>query len=1579
MLIMLNSISAMDISSNSSSSDLKINSITSDSNVLRESDLTIMGVSYNDTIANSNDYSLQINVKDSYNNYLRKYSEEGYNISNASVKVFDSSNNLVYSGLTDNNGNLYINNLYKDTFTVKINYLTYKEFSRDVTFQSKGSIFLNHMFTPDIILFMYYSGHSKKIDILTNLSRRVACVDSYPYNKELEWLFYYANYVHLDMYTNTGTYSFDTTVLKDSPAFANYNIAYTFGVYTESIIKEMDLHYVGGNLENNTPNSIENTYIGSYFQAENIPDLNVVNENMKNYLAYVEYLIEPEKYINPTLDPKRTPLVAASSGLYHPDFGTLTSTPSQVDINNWIKSNPGYNSDGYGSLNWMTKEYSDWQIVNTNPKYLINTFESWFKVNKKFNSSFIVVASYYAGGDLVNSLIRGYEAKGRPSFNLFQSSTKPSMSSMLLNIAKESSVGVSAINSLYSWSLDYANLANNGAVPNLTELDLSIIKAIDKISETGFKSEIGPQIEWTYAVTIPSFEGVFGGVVVSYVDSVGNEHVIESGVDKLVKLTIGWANLKDKNNSDKKVSIILYNYPPGKSDIGASYFDVFQSVHDLLIKLSDEGYNIGMDKKDLPSVEDLTTEIIEFGNKGSWAQGLLNKYVEKNWDTLMANKQLISLDEYYELTKDINPELKKQLINRWHDGLGEIMVYNNTYIVITGMFFGNVLITFQPSRGWEEVENYHDLHLPPHQQYVTFYKWLDKVWKNDVIINMGTHGTLEFLPGRSIGLQSSDWSFELMLNPTIYPYIVSNPGEGMVAKDRLGALMITHMTPAIVSSSLYGNYTVLKNYILRYETAINTNSSTAQALRELIIKKAVSLGFDNITNDEDFDKWAERLHIYLDDMENDINAYGVHTLGHILTGEPLIQEIITIVSSKTKVYNQILHFLYPSLSKLNFFKDVSGNIDYLNESITIRNWFYNFVSEYINGSGSINDLAKKYSIDNTSDLYNSLLCVAQSTLNIRNNQEWFSLLSALNGSYVQTGLFADPSYGDSIPTGKNAYAVDSTKIPSEAAYISAQRIVDMLLVQYYEANNNTWPELLGLILWGTEILRTEGIGICQFLYLLGCDLSWGPTGTVVDVNLLPLKNLTVELSNGKIINRPRIDVYASMVTSNVNWIKLMVKAVNLAFYNTTGEDASVNFLKKHYAENPSLNRLFGLPGAILEGTGVSDLLPNTNKWKNVTNINEVLTGIYLDRVSYAWNLDENGNIVISKEKEQYSYLLSKVDLITQNIDSTWRFLDSDDYYDWFGGMLCAAQNLGAKPTTAIVDIRNKNNYISRTLSEELIFEIRSNIANPYYRDEFLRTDAGASEYSSKIENLWGSVVSSGVTLNKGVYDEVAKAILGGYGSVNSLGKAASWQTMGAWMIYLHDKGYWKGDKKILEDLSNNYIELATKWGVACCHHTCANLDFSKLIIQISTLSNSKKKAFSDVLQEATLCDAIFKYDNTNSNTESNSDSNVPENTNIKGDTTSSNSGYSRDGQASVGADGYEPISHSSADSDSSPSSKTPDKGSQSSDNSKSYEVSKSSSSNSFSSNSGMPVYFVIAVIILIILFSVGYYRGKDND
>ncbi|MBQ2653930.1 MAG: cobaltochelatase subunit CobN [Methanobrevibacter sp.] len=1600
-LLLIFSVSSAFAANNDTLSHIADNSSNIDSDVLQVQDS-------DDSLAANNNV-ININVKDSYNGTVKVWDEDGFNLPGATVKVYDSNNRLISTHITDSNGNAVIKNLGSKKYYLEVSYASYEPIKLDAVDFTKTSGTVNIkgvQFVPDILLLVDYYSHSEKVDLLMNLSSRVAYISTTDFDKSHAWLVKYANFIHIDMFSESAytvlTGQYLKELLAKSPANANYNVAYTFGVYSQEIMNTTGLHVVGASKTNNTFDTIENTYIGSYFQARDIEESNTLQNNMKNYLDYVRYLINPSKYTDPTLDENNAPLMSPECGFYHPDLGMYTVLPEGKLINQWIRANPGYTHSSDGSLNWMTENYVEWLITELDPTALFKQFESDYI--SKFNPDrpFIVIASYYGGEEVADALIRGYEAEGRPAFNVFKTATQPSMSSILNKINSISKVGFSAVNSLCSWSLNYAN---GTAEPDLTDIDLHVLKGIVEISEYSYYNELGPQAEWTFMVTYPSFEGVFGQVALSWVDNQGKTHIIQDGVDKMVQLNCKWADSHDLNNSDKKIAVMLYNYPPGKAEIGASYLDVFNSTFELLLNLylqgydiggyieylnyynntyewlinSNQGYNINGTMTNLISLYNLTRIIFDMNNKGSWASGLLEKYVEENWDNLMANHQLISLEDFEYLTSDIRDELYNKLIGYWGDNLGPAMVYKEKYIVIPGVWFGNVFITFQPSRGWEEVQDYHSLIIPPHQQYVAFYKWMEKTAKINAIVSMGTHGTLEWLPGINLGAFPGDWTFELSLIPTVYPYIVSNPGEAMVARDRSSALLITHMTPAMVSSALYGNYTTLRNYINYYKDQLSLNvTSNAEAYKAKILDLAPSLGFRKLSSNDTFENWLDELHHYLDMMENDFNTYGLHTIGKILEGYELSEEVVTIVTSQTKIYDQLVELLYPKLKGLSFYNDMQNDFKYANEVDAIKSFLKNYVTRLVNGS-SAKDLNDEFGIKQGTKLYNSTLYCEVIIENIRNNNEWNAILLALSGRYVKSGLFADPSYGDSIPTGYDGYASDPTRMPSEAAYESAVKIVDILLANYYQKHGK-WPELTSLILWGTEISRTEGIGVAEFMYLLGCMPVWADNGKVIGVEQIPIENLTIKLNDGSIVNRPRIDVFASMVTNNKDWITWMLTSVYLA-KDAVGEDETNNYVKKHYAENPMLDRLFGLPGNVLEGTGMSNLIPNTADW-NITTISEFAMDVYLSKVSFSWSLDEHNNVVVHNEKENYKYLLEKVDVITQNFDSSWRLFDSDDYYDWFGGLYNAAKVIKEKsgkegPDTAFVDIRNKNNYISRTYEEEIDFELRSKILNPLYREPLSKTAAGMNTLAAEQQNMYGSLVLGGGKLDKALGDQLADVNLELINGATDATLAPAAQSMVAWQIYMAEQGIWEGDASTVQKLVDAYMRSVIEYGVACCHHTCKNLAFNLKIIQMSSLTPAEKQKFAEILAQATNTEPLYQMNTSGENQgesgesgNGNTNANTLTNDTSQQQSESSNSG----GHTSAGSDPSTPgDAKSSSESDSSQDA------SSTGGSSKAYEISEKSASKSASTaESSMPIFVIIAIIILIAIFLVGYLRNNDE-
>ncbi len=1490
-------------------------------------------------------------IKEIYDENTGNYTDlaNAIPVSGATITIKDpNDDSVIATGTTDENGeyDIYFVSALTE-FKVEIAYSTYKTQVTNVT--PVGAPIpeanLNHTFMPDIAIIASVPEKGTGIKDLNN--RRLIYLDMWDPNSSPtnDWIMQYVNFAFMDMAmpgTTWGDSWYDE--LLQSPANANYMISNGFGY--PSCDTDTDpwggdgLHLLGGHDINDTADTVENTYVGSYYTLATGLALQT---NLQYMLEYIYFLLG-ETTIDPTQNGKSPVMVTPDWGLYHTEMGILSAVPTQEQIKNWIEENPGY-IEPYYNLKWMEEDYSTWAATSHDSLY--EQFETWYNTHKPdITSPFIVITSYTPGGvfaPAIDALITEYENQGRAVVNLFQGSTSPPISSLLeeLVLGKDGNGpldrGVSAVTSLYVWSMNYANLfEGDGALSELERMNIKAIKAVQLYDEASLTNPLGAQYEWTFAVTFPSFEGVFSPVVISYSDQNDTEHVIDPGIKKMVNLTTQWAELKELSNSEKKIAIILYNYPPGKAEMGASYLDVFQSVHDLLEKLQDEGYDVGVEE--IPSPEQLYTLVAEFGNKGSWAQNLLNQYVQNNQTSLEINGQLVDASTYSEWFSQLPEALQEQVIDKWGQAIGDIMAYNG-FLVIPGIMLGNIFITVQPSRGWEEVENYHDPYLAPHHQYIAFYNWLEKVFDANAMIHMGTHGTLEWLPGRNVGLQEDDWPFQLSNIPNINPYIVSNPGEGLVAKDRAGALIIDHMTPAMIRSGLYGDLVVIHDLIHQYENAVNVgNDQILPALESQIKAKANELGLEDQQTEQTFDEWLEKIHLQLHEIENDIIPLGLHSLGKILTGDELVEEVFTISASMTNILDHMKTILYPAIT-ISYF-DMQKETQYEDELETINNQIKSYIEAIANGE----DPASLGVTD--TDLLDDLDYCKEIINKIRDNQEWANLLNALNGGFVSSGLAADPAYADVLPTGMNFYGSNPEKMPTQAAWETAKKVADQLLTDYYKEHGK-FPETIGMIMWGTELLRTDAISIAEFMYLLGVHPVWNTNGDVQSTStLIPLEDLTITI-DGVTMQRPRIDVFTTIVTGNELWINLLNNAVELAA-GAPGETNDQNYVKKHLTENDSLDRVFGLRGLVLEGTGVSDLVPNTSKW----NTSDELADLYLSRVSYAWRSTEDG-VSIQQNRNTFQYLLGSMDMVTQTIDSTWRLLDTDDYYDWYGGMLLASRSLGGNPDAILADIRNKNSVVTRTVQEEVELEIRSQLLNPTYMDSLLNTPSGWMEYASRYENLFGMDATTN-SVSDQMWTMVAENLLDSRFSSTSDYQAFATQSMLGWTIEAARRNMWQADSQLLQALQDKYIESVNQYGVSCCHHTCANLAFNQFVVTGSSLSMNQLQQFANTLQGATGKSVTL----------------APEgNSKPSGDSGQSGTSGQNQGQTS----GTVSPGEVNAAQVTSEVGEVSDTGSSESSDSTAHEVSKTSQGSSAQS---MSIWALVGVILILVLVGAGYFKGS---
>ncbi len=1593
-----------------------------------------------DAIKNSTGLNITGIVTTAYDKVNNKYAgdeTEGFIAEGAKVNLYDNkTGELLKTTLSDEKGQYKFLNLTSGNYTLEFSYKTFLNDTQKINLYE--SIEFDYIFVPDLVIISFSgdsngNGQSDKIKVLTEISDRFLFLESYELNKSYDnsgqWMIDYANFILVDMFSLGNGFGVDTDLIATSPASKKNKIAYTFGLFDDSIIRGTLAHwgFLGGN-----PHSIENTYIGSYWQVLSESNSTTIRKNMINMYAYIRYLLG-ETDVNPTMNGNGPLLLSCSWGLYYPGFENNVKTPDPELINRWIISNPGYNSDRAGSLNWMTEDYSKWNLENNDPVKILRTFEDWYTANVDINGSFIVISTYYEGGPVVDALIKEYEKQGRAVFSIYKTTSEDPDMTALLELAGNKTIltrGVSAVSYMYWWTTGYAQRGGNYTINAYKNLNVSLIDALKDISKFGFESIYGPQNEWTAAVTMPQFEGVFGALPVSYIDDNKETVVIPEGIQKHVQLTNGWAKLRELNNSDKKVSILVYGYPPGKANIGASFLDVFQSIHDMLERMVDEGYDLGMNKSEIPTTEELNNIITDFSNKGLWAEGLIDTYVITHYDELVKHGQLVSQTQYKQWYDELPAVLREHVTKSWGEGLGngsmiyrekaeinksafedwlnknpgskdqfefywntterpiiisedsEKMLVNKTqfykwvfdlptdlqkvfndsmgsqilnetnyrqegYFLIPGKFFGNIFLSVQPMRGWESQMDFHTSDLSPPQQYIAYYKYLSQILKTDAIVHMGTHGTLEWLPGRTMGLQATDWPFQLTETPIIYPYIVSNPGEGMTAKERSFAQILTHMTPVTAASSLYGDYVELNDAISRYDTSkkngvednvlyyrdlilnlteslgydtpdykavqkylddyeitlVNEDTEAMEEAKRKLIIKATILGFilpdddrfegelqklkDYLSSEKAFEEWMAQIHNDLEMMSTDKINYGMHTLGKIWNDTELITGVTAIVASRTTVLDNIMKLYYPDIKESYYdkIKDRSFN----DKKEIINGILKNMITNFVDGK-SAQEVAAMYGIyDNTTEFYQDFVDIEDTINKILANKEWEYIFTALSGGYVEPGLSADPLYSDVLPTGRSMYASDTTKIPSKSAWQSAINSIDQVLIKYMvDLGEESFPDLVGEVIWGTEVLRTEGISLAQFMYLLGVKPVWDKTGTVVGAEVIPLEDLTLTI-NGTVYNRPRIDVFATIVSNNPGWIGLLTQSVEMV--NALNESFNDNFVKKHYNESGSLERLFGLPGAVLEGTGVADMLNNAGtNLGNSSALAEELASVYEYRIGHSWNLDDDGNILVQNDTKAFSYLLEHLTLVIQNLDSSWRYLDSDDYVDWFGGLLNAANVHGRVVNTILLDIRDKNNIVTSTLGEEVKKETRTTILNPQWLGAMTTDVGGWNQMSQNFENLMKTlyttqgysesqsgravqVVEKGNNagiVGDGLLKEVAKLVTySEYFTMDAQYKSYAFQSMSGFLLTLDMNGNWKtNDNTLRKDMLQKYVDNANRYGVACCHHTCGNINFHEWIIRTGAALGVKGLSeYSKVYASATKNpSAVYSESSSSDNT-----------------------------------------------------------------------------------------------------------------
>ncbi len=874
-----------------------------------------------------------------------------------------------------------------------------------------------------------------------------------------------------------------------------------------------------------------------------------------------------------------------------------------------------------------------------------------------------------------------------------------------------------------------------------------------------------------------------------------------------------WVDLKRTPVKDRRIAILMYQSRPESGRIGgAAGLDTIQSVRDMLERYRDLGYTVDH----VPETsKDLIDEILDnITNDIEWSSE--ERVREKAAD-------MVTMSEYLPEYGKLAEFDRKRMEASWGEPPGNVSVQDGRFIV-PGIVNGNIYIGFQPLRSWaDQMEAvYHDPVIPMPHQYLAFYRWLKYDFRTNAVIHVGTHGTLEWLPGRSVGLSGKCFP-DLVLDsiPNIYPYVIDDPGEGIQCKRRSEAVLIGHMCPTMARAGTYDELEaidgplqeVFKNTAAKGEQRKAMVGEVLDAARKAELLK--ELGIPDDISVEDFEGELGRIHDYITDLKDTIIRDGLHVFGRAPEGDLLKESVYSL----SRLRNGDIPSLRASVAESMGF-DLESIIDdrtgttggelnsVLLDGIDAR------TMELIDRMHSLGYRKEEClrGIDSGS-LRTTVAWICDTLVpNLaRMTDEMGNMMHACDGGYVLPGPSGAPTRGNAhiLPMGRNYYGIDPDIVPTKAAWRIGVRMADQMIAKYTESKGS-YPTEVGFIVWATDTMKTNGDDVAYILWLMGVRPVWSSNGgQVVDLEPVPLKEL----------GRPRIDVTVRITglfrDAFPNLIDLIDDAVKLIAGLDESDDDNILAanLRKDIVEGMEKGltvdearrrasvRVFGCPPGAY-GPGVNHAI-ETSKWKTVQD----LADIYTAWGSYAYGRGMGGECM----KDEFVRRFSNVKATVKNMpDREIDLLDIDDVYGYLGGMNSFVRAYGKGEAMSFMgDGSDPDRVRTRDTKEELQFVYRSKILNPKFVDGLKRHGyRGVAEIANLTEYTFGWDATSDI-VDDWVYEKLTETYLFDDDTrewMEDENPHAMMDMMDR-LFEAVDRGMWDAKPETLERMKEIYLEL----------------------------------------------------------------------------------------------------------------------------------------------------------------------------
>lgn len=875
-------------------------------------------------------------------------------------------------------------------------------------------------------------------------------------------------------------------------------------------------------------------------------------------------------------------------------------------------------------------------------------------------------------------------------------------------------------------------------VPILQGLCLTSSRAAWAASDNG----LSPRDVATQ-VAVPEFDGRIITVPFSFKE-IDAEGLISYVPDpercaRVAGLAVNYATLRRVAPQDKRLALVFSSYPTKYSRIGnAVGLDTPASALALLNALRDNGYRIG----EIPGVEAgdgdaLMHELIERGG------------LDPDWLTqgqLTDRAIRIPAAAYQTWFETLPGELRESMVRHWGPPPGELFVDRSRdpdgEIVVAAIQSDNIVILVQPPRGFGEnpIAIYHDPDMPPSHHYLATYFWLRHGFGAHAVVHIGKHGNLEWLPGKTVGM-SANCGPDAALGdlPLIYPFLVNDPGEGTQAKRRAHATIVDHLIPPMARAESYGDTARLEQLLDEHANIAALDPAKLPAIRQQIwtlmsaAKMDHDLGLAERPADDSFDDMLLGVDGWLCEIKDVQIRDGLHVLGAAPVGDAELDMVLAILRARQLFggeqtmpgLRQALGLAEDGTDDRAAVDEAEGQARGLLAGLQASGWDAGHV-DALTADPAVAGILRFAAHEVVPRLAGTATEIA-------------AVLRALEGRFIPAGPSGSPLRGlvNVLPTGRNFYSVDPKAMPSKLAWETGVAMADSLL-ERYRTDHGEWPRSVGLSVWGTSAMRNSGDDIAEVLALLGVRPIWDDASRrVVDLEAITLDELA----------RPRIDVtvrisgffrdaFPHVVTMLDDAVRMVAALDEPVEQNFVRAHAQVD-LAEHGDERRATTRIFGSkPGTY--GAGLLQLIDNRN-WRDDADLAEVYTAWG----GFAYGRDLDGRPAAEDMSTQYRRIV----VAAKNLDSREHDIaDSDDYFQYHGGMIATVRALtGQAPTAYIGDNTRFDSVRTRTLTEETARVFRARVVNPRWMAAMRRHGyKGAFEMAATVDYLFGYDATAGV-------------------------------------------------------------------------------------------------------------------------------------------------------------------------------------------------------------------------------------------